>query len=131
MKIPGIYAVLTVFVMSTFMAGGAVWAGDDKSEAIVKMAEIMTRLKHYPSPDGKQSLQQIISSSTSSKREQILATAMLNLNHKAIESDRPKLQSVVDDSTASVYEKQLASIILNLDHRPSKEDKEKLKAMMP
>lgn len=127
MKKTILYVCLVILVMSTAFSSGLVLAGE-KNANIVKMAEIMQRLKHFPSPAGKQSLQQIISSSVTSQNERILATAMLNLNHKVIDSDKPKLQSIIEGS-ASANEKQLAQIIINLNHRPTKTDKEKLKAM--
>ena len=128
MKIANLTVSLVILVMSTILSSGLVFAADN-NENIIKMAEIMQRLKHFPSPAGKQTLQQIISSSSTSKNERILATAMLNLNHRAIDDDKPKLQSIIDGS-ASTKEKQLAQIIISLDHRPTKADKEKLKAMM-
>lgn len=121
-------ASLVILLMSSILSSGLVLAAD-KDQNIMKMAEIMQRLKHFPSPAGKQTLQQIISSSATSKNQRILATAMLNLNHKAIDSDKPKLKSIIDGS-ASANEKQLATIILNLDHRPSKADKQALSSMM-
>lgn len=98
--------------------------------AIYQMAEIMHRLKHYPSPAGKEVLNKIVQSPTATKNERTLATAMINLEHTVDDSDVPKLKAIIGDASASDHEKQLANIILNLNHRPTKEDKAQLKAMM-
>ena len=97
---------------------------------VQQMAVIMHRLKHFPSPQGKETLQQIIDSPSTSEREKDLATAMLNLNHRALLDDKVKLKKIMEDKDASADERDLASIIYNLDHRPTKGDKKRLNEMM-
>jgi hypothetical protein len=101
----------------------------DKS-AIYQMAEIMHRLKHYPSPLGKEVLNKITQAPNTTENERTIATAMMNLQHRATASDIPKLKAVINNKKSTVYERKLAEIVLTLDHRPSKEDKTQLKAMM-
>ncbi|MCG6968454.1 MAG: hypothetical protein LJE85_01695 [Gammaproteobacteria bacterium] len=98
--------------------------------AIQKMAVIMHRLKHFPSPQSKQTLEQIISDPASTGREKDLAGAMLRLNHRALVDDKIKLKKIMENENASSDERDLASIIYNLDHRPTKGDKKRLKEMM-
>lgn len=99
--------------------------------AIQQMAIIMHRLKHFPSPQSKETLQLIVTSSSTSEREKVLATAILNLNHRALLDDKIKLKKIMEDKNASADERDLASIVYNLDHRPTKGDKKRLKEMMP
>ncbi|MDH5325840.1 MAG: hypothetical protein OEZ68_19560 [Gammaproteobacteria bacterium] len=119
--------MLTGIIMGSMSLSAPVFAGN--SDAIMKMAEIMQRLKHFPSPDGKKTLQDIISSSTASNNERVLATAMLNLNHQADGADKPKLEAIINGKAAD-SEKTLAQIIINLDHRPSGADKEQLAKLL-
>lgn len=97
---------------------------------IQQMAVIMYRLKHFPSPQSKETLQQIVASSSATEKEKVLATAILNLNHRALMDDKIKLKKIMDDESASTDERDLASIVYNLDHRPTKGDKKHLKEMM-
>ena len=103
--------------------------GHGKS-AIFQMAEIMTRLKHYPSPQGKRELQTIISASSTTANERIIATAIMNLEHQPAAQDIPQLKKVINDKAATQHERDIASIVLNLDHRPTAADKNLLKTMM-
>lgn len=98
--------------------------------AIQKMAVIMHRLKHFPSPQGKQTLQHIIADKATTEREKDLATAILNLNHRASLEDKTKLKKIMNNDKASPDERDLASIIYSLDHRPTKADIQRLKEMM-
>jgi hypothetical protein len=105
-------------------------AGEVEASSMHQMAEIMHRLKHYPSPAGKTVLEEIANNASASKHERTLAMAMLNLEHKAAAQDIPKLKAIVSDAGASADEKTLAGIISNLDHRPTKQNKQQLQAMM-
>ena len=107
-----------------------VMAVEQSHSAMYQMAEIMHRLKHYPSPVGKEALQKIVDSSASTERERVLATAMINLQHHVMAGDVPKLKAIIGDGGASQDERDLASIILNLNHRPTAEDKARLEKMM-
>ena len=105
-------------------------AKTENQSAIQQMAVIMHRLKHFPSPQSKETLQQLVDRSSTSEREKVLATAILNLNHRALLDDKIKLKKIMEDENASADERDLASIIYNLDHRPTKGDKKRLKEMM-
>lgn len=105
-------------------------AADKGATAMQQMATIMHRLKHFPSPQGKETLRAIIANNSTKANERTLAMAMLNLEHMAIAEDKPKLQAIIDSGDATNDEKTLASIILNLNHRPTADDKKALKTMM-
>jgi len=127
--------IFRIFVLGIIALGllssVAVFAGDNhEKSATYQMAEIMHRLKHYPSPVGKEVLKKITQAAGTTENERIIATAMLNLQHKVASSDIPKLEAVIADKKATAHERELAGIVLGLDHRPSKQDKAKLEAMM-
>lgn len=127
--------ILRVFsfglILFSLLSGVTAVAGEthDKS-AIYQMAEIMHRLKHYPSPMGKEALDKIRQAASTTENERTIATAMMNLHHKVADSDIPKLKVLIADKKSTTHERELASIVLNLNHRPTKEDKATLKAMM-
>ena len=116
--------VVSVFLLTSLGHFTVVAAG--ASDSMKTMAKIMHRLKHYPSPAGKEELKAVVNNKQSTERERVLAQAMINLEHMVNPADKPKLQAIIDDSAASAAEKDLAGIILNLNHRPTDEDKKKL-----
>lgn len=108
-----------------------VFAGGNHGKSVThQMAEIMHRLKHYPSPVGKEALKKITQTANATDNERTIATAMVNLEHKAASSDIPKLKAVIADKKSTAQERELATIIMNLDHRPTSQDKAQLKMMM-
>lgn len=113
---------------ATLQWGGVAYAGHSSS-AIYQMAEIMHRLKHYPSPAGKDALKKVIEHKSTKEHERTIATVILNLEHHVMAADKPKLKKVMETSE-SMNERDLASIVLNLDHRPTSADKVKLSAML-
>ena len=133
LKLPAGYVRATLLISLFFvslLAGTAQANTDQPSATVQKMATIMHRLKHFPSPQGKQELQVIINDSASSENERALARAMLNLQHKALGDDKARMKLIMDDAQASASERELAGIIYHLDHRPSSADTQKLQAMM-
>ena len=124
-------ALILIVALSTPAAGaaGSEVSAADKS-AIQQMAVIMHRLKHFPSPQGKSTLKQIVDNPAASSREKDLATAIMNLNHRALLDDKVKLKKIMEDEGATADEKALASIVYNLDHRPTKADKKCLQEMV-
>lgn len=121
--------ILIIFSVIFFWNTNSI-AEEKGASAIQQMATIMHRLKHFPSPQGKETLRAIIANNTTTAHERTLAMAMLNLEHMAIPDDKPKLQAIIDSGDATADEKDLASIILNLNHRPTAADKKRLQAMM-
>lgn len=108
-----------------------IFAEDGKgASAMHQMATIMHRLKHYPSPQGKKTLQAIVDDKMTTANERTLAKAMMNLEHHVNPADVDGLKALMASSGATDDEKALAKIILNLNHRPTSEDKKRLEAMM-
>ena len=101
-----------------------------ENKAMYQMVEIMHRLKHFPSPAGKETLKAILNSKDASKGERIIAEAMLTLQHKAVEPYKTRLVDLMKDASSTKDEKILAKIVFDLDHRPSKSDKQKLKEIL-
>lgn len=132
---PVVYFSVATFLGSLFFAlflASSVQASPDQpSAAMQQMATIMHRLKHYPSPQGKQELQAIMDNHATSKNERVLASAMMRLQHAAMADDKPGLKHIMDDEGARAAERELAGIIYHLDHRPSSADKKMLQHMMP
>lgn len=133
MLVKRIMTVFMIFIVVSGISWSTITIADKKSgegSALKQMAEIMHRLKHFPSPQGKKSLQAIIDNESTKKNERTLATVMLNLEHKVIFSDTAGLDSILANKNATADEKAFAKILLNFSHRPSSEDKKRLKAMM-
>jgi hypothetical protein len=121
-----------IFILSMLLVislwGGVAYA-DNSNSVIYQMAEIMNRLKHYPSPAGKDILRNIIKRKNTKENERVIAAGILGLEHHVMMADKPKLKKVIETSE-SMSERDLASIVLNLDHRPTSADKIKLSAML-
>ncbi len=122
--------ILAALSLSLFLGAVNVSVAAEGASAIKEMAVIMHRLKHYPSPQGKETLQAIVDNKSTNKNERTLAKTMLNLEHKVISSDMAGLKSIATSKDASIDEKAFASILLNFSHRPTGEDKQRLKSMM-
>jgi len=124
------FFVIFGLAISLLLSGWCFADGEHGKTPIYQMAEIMHRLKHYPSPQGKRELQAIISASSTPANERIIATAIMKLEHQPASDDIPLLEKVINDKSSSQNERDIASIILKLDHRPTAMDKNQLKAMM-
>ncbi len=130
MKTLKILSLLLVFVIGLVGSSAVLAASNSKSDAMYKMAEIMLRLKHFPSPLGKETLQGIVDNKATATNQRTLAMAMSNLQHKAVGADVPKLKALMDNGTATKDERDLAKILYELDHRPTKENKQRLDKML-
>ena len=62
-----------------------------------QMAEIMIRLKHFPSPPEKETLRQIVDDKSVTENERNLAQAMINLQHQAMPADKEKLSKIINN----------------------------------
>ena len=122
--------ILVALSLSLFLGAVNFSVAAEGASAMKEMAVIMHRLKHYPSPQGKETLQAIVDNKSTTSNERTLAKTMLNLEHKVMSSDTAGLKSMVASNDASTDEKDFANILLNFSHRPSSEDKQRLKSMM-
>jgi len=121
---------LSVFLVIMIGFAPLLVASESQHDAIYKMAEIMLRLKHFPSPLGKETLQGIIDNKSTTKNQKKLATAMLNLQHRLVGADAPNMKALMGDKTATEDERDLAKMLYELDHRPTKENKQRLEKML-
>jgi hypothetical protein len=118
-------------LVASLFFGSLCFASEGSTKTVIyQMAEIMHRLKHFPSPQGKKELQAIIDASGTTANERIIAKAMMNLEHHPAPQDIPLLQKVLDDKASTNDEREIASIVLNLNHRPTPQDKNRLKGLM-
>jgi len=122
--------VVLILVLAFIAMPSTILAADTPSAAMLKIAEIMHRLKHFPSPGGKTTLHALASKSTTTSNEKAIIQAMLNLQHQVSSADRGKLMSLLKDNKANKDESSIATILLNLDHRPTKQDKAILKKIL-
>ena len=122
--------VVSGIIASIFFSAGCFADTGHGKTAVYELAEILHRLKHYPSPQGKKELQVIVDAQGSTENEKVIAKAIMSFMHEPAAHDIPVLQKIADDKGASPDERELASIILNLGHRPTRQDKSRLKALM-
>ncbi|MFV2057405.1 MAG: hypothetical protein ACC707_13110 [Thiohalomonadales bacterium] len=115
--------VLFILLSILFFTQGPSFADGTSTDAIVEIATIMHRLKHYPSPAGKETLQKLAQNASTTANEKTIITAMLNLQHHVGAADKASLSTLVQDSKATHEERSIATILLNLDHRPTSQDK--------
>jgi len=100
-----------------------------KTKAISTMATITSHLNHRPDSAGKQMLNDIVNSDTSTTNEKAIASAMLGMNHKVEGSAKDELRSILSNDSATESEKTLASILVNLHHQASSGDQKELQAL--
>ncbi|MDL0432654.1 hypothetical protein QPM17_16050 [Marinobacter sp. TBZ242] len=112
------------FSVMTLLASPAAFS---QSDAVAKVAGILSEMQHFPSDAQKESLAAISNDSSHSDAIRTIATAVRNIQHKAQPDDVSALKEVRDSASASEAEKQLASIVLDFHHQPSDQAKEKLK----
>ena len=72
--------ILATISLSLFIGAANFSVAAEGATAIKEMAVIMHRLKHYPSPQGKGTLQAIVDNKSTRKNERTLAKTMLNPN---------------------------------------------------
>lgn len=125
------FLIIGVLTTSIVLCPWCVIAGEGHGKtAINQIAEIMYRLKHFPSPQGKSELRAIMDASNSTKNQRVIATALINMQHQVMPDDILLLKKLLKNSASSHQERELSEILLGFSHRPTKLDKDKLKAMM-
>jgi hypothetical protein len=96
------------------------------ASAVGTMAEIVSRLNHYPTDDDKKRLQDIVAAQDSAADVKAVASAILNLQHQTAAEDKTRLAAIQADEAASAELKALAGVVANLNHKPSAADLEVL-----
>ena len=104
-------------------------ADHDKDAMIIKMADIMINLEHFPTANEKQKLQSILYSDSSTDQEKIIANSIMNIQHSPNAEDQDKLQLIIDNTTVTSTVNTLARIVQSFSHGISKTDKRKLQTI--
>jgi hypothetical protein len=122
--------VLVTLSLSLFLGSGVFSIAIASTPAMKQMAEIMHRLKHFPSPQGKEILRGIAKNKSTTNNERTLASAILNMEHEVTPQYKSDLEDMTASASTTADEKAFANILLNFSHRPSDADKKRLETMM-
>jgi hypothetical protein len=121
--------VFALCIGTFFQSNVFAHADHDKDAMIIKMADIMINLEHFPTEDEKQKLQSILYSDSSTDQEKIIANSIMNIQHSPNAEDQDKLQLIIDNTTATSTVNTLARIVQSFSHGISKTDKRKLQTI--
>ena len=121
--------VFALCIGTFFQSNVFAHADHDKDAMIIKMADIMINLEHFPTEDEKQKLQSILDSDSSTDQEKIIANSIMNIRHSPNAEDQDKLQLIIDNTTATSTVNTLARIVQSFSHGISKTDKRKLQTI--
>jgi len=121
--------VFALCIGTFFQSNVFAHADHDKDAMIIKMADIMINLEHFPTEDEKQKLQSILDSDSSTDQEKIIANSIMNIQHSPSAEDQEKLQLIIDNTTATSTVNTLARIVQSFSHGISKTDKRKLQTI--
>ena len=99
------------------------------ADAVPVMADILTKLNHYPSAEQKEQLNAIASDATNSEATRTIAKAIHNIAHKVAAEDAKALSKITTSETATEAEKQLAGIVAGINHTVSADAKKTLEAL--
>ncbi len=121
--------VFALCIGTFFQSNVFAHADHDKDAMIIKMADIMINLEHFPTEDEKQKLQSILDSDSSTDQEKIIANSIMNIQHSPNAEDQDKLQLIIDNTTATSTVNTLARIVQSFSHGISKTDKRKLQTI--
>ena len=117
---------MMVLIGTFFQSNVLAHADHDKDAIIIKMANIMISLEHFPTSGDQKTLQSVMDSNSSTEQEKIIANAIMNIQHQATTEDQQKLQKIIDDTAPTSTVSTLASIVQGFSHGISKTDKRKL-----
>jgi len=121
--------MMAVFVGTFFQSNIFAHADHDKDAIIIKMADVMINLEHFPTADEKKKLQSVLDSVSSTDQEKIIANAIIHIQHGSTVEDKEKLQIVIDNTVATSTVNTLAKIVQSFSHGISKTDKRKLQTI--
>ena len=121
--------MITLFVGIFFQPNVFAHADHDKDAIIIKMADIMINLEHFPTEDEKKKLQSVLDSASSTDQEKIIANAIMHIQHSPTVEDKDKLQLIMDNTVATSTVNTLAKIVQSFSHGISKTDKRKLQTI--
>ena len=121
--------MITLFIGTFFQSNVFAHADHDKDAIIIKMADIMINLEHFPTADEKKKLQSVLDAASSTDQEKIIANAIMHIQHTSTEEDQEKLQLIIDNTVATSTVNTLAKIVQSFSHGISKTDKRKLQTI--
>ena len=121
--------MMAVFVGTFFQSNIFAHADHDKDAIIIKMADVMINLEHFPTADEKKKLQSVLDSVSSTDQEKIIANAIIHIQHESTVEDKEKLQIIIDNTVATSTVNTLAKIVQTFAHGISKTDKRKLQTI--
>ncbi|SVD42750.1 uncharacterized protein METZ01_LOCUS395604, partial [marine metagenome] len=87
---------MMVLIGTFFQSNVLAHADHDKDAIIIKMANIMISLEHFPTSGDQKTLQSVMDSNSSTEQEKIIANAIMNIQHQATAEDQQKLQKIID-----------------------------------
>ena len=120
---------MMVLIGTFFQSNVLAHADHDKDAIIIKMADIMISLEHFPTSEDQKTLQLVMDSDSSTEQEKIIANAIMNIQHQATTEDQQKLQKIIDGTAPTSTVSTLASIVQGFSHGISKTDKRKLQTI--
>jgi hypothetical protein len=121
--------MMALFVGTFFQSNIFAHADHDKDAIIIKMADVMINLEHFPTADEKKKLQSVLDSVSSTDQEKIIANAIIHIQHESTVEDKEKLQIIIDNTVATSTVNTLAKIVQSFAHGISKTDKRKLQTI--
>ena len=121
--------MMAVFVGTFLQSNIFAHADHDKDAIIIKMADVMIDLEHFPTADEKKKLQSVLDSVSSTDQEKIIANAIIHIQHESTVEDKEKLQIIIDNTVATSTVNTLAKIVQSFAHGISKTDKRKLQTI--
>ncbi len=112
-----------ILIFCIFLLNGFSIAGEGhqhfSGDPIKAMAEMVIKLKHFPSKSEKKQLKDIISHSDN-QNVKTIATALVNMRHSAKEEDKAKLKNIINSESASSDLKALAKVVHELNNHQLK-----------
>ena len=121
--------MMMVLIGTFFQSNVLAHADHDKDAIIIKMADIMINLEHFPTSGDQKELQSVMDSDSSTEQEKIIANAIMNIQHQTTAEDQQKLQKIIDGTAPTSTVSTLASIVQGFSHGISKTDKRKLQTI--
>ena len=122
-------SLMAVFIGTYSQSDVFAHADHDKDAIIIKMADIMINLEHFPTADEKKKLQSVLDSASSTDQEKIIANAIIHIQHSPTAEDKDKLQLIMDNTIATSTVNTLAKIVQSFSHGISRTDKRKLQTI--
>lgn len=123
------HSVSTVSIIALFILLVFTPFAVAESDAVAKMARIVSEMNHFPSEEQKETLAEISKNENSTESTQTIADAIRNIEHKAKPEDVAELEKIAGKPSASEAEKKLADIVMDFHHKVGPEAQETLNTL--